>query len=311
MRVLDLFSGGGGFTRGAVEAGMRVMGAVEIDSNAAATYRQNFPSVTVFETDIRYLRTMTVEKSIGKVDVIIGGPPCEAYTPANPKRRKDPLERLYDDPLGRLVLEFVRFVGDLQPEAFVMENVLGLIDGELKGALRDEFGAVGYKVHFNVLNAEEYGVPSHRTRVFVSNLWLRPRKRRPPSAWEAIEDLFFWPKIPNHTFIPLPQKIERRVHKLRWGKAAVLFRGAGGIYRNYVRLEPTKIAPTVMGHSRFIHPFADRLLTPREQARLMGFPDGHVFLGGIESVFNQIGEAVPPPLARSLLEEVHRKLGAL
>ncbi len=311
MRVLDLFAGGGGFTRGAIQADLTVVGAVEIDDNAVKTYQENFPDVEIFHTDIRELRTEQVVARLGKIDIIIGGPPCEAYTPANPKRRKEPLERLYDDELGRLVLEFIRFVGDLQPKAFIMENVLGIIDGDLKEALRYEFGRVGYEIHFNILNAEEYGVPSHRTRVFISNYRLRPRKKRGLTVWDAIADLFEWPRLPNHVFVPLPRKIERRVHKLRWGKAAVVFKGSKGLYKNYIRLEPYDLAPTVMGHSRFIHPFSDRLLTPREQARLMGFPDNHVFIGGIESQYDQIGEAVPPPLAHALLEELTRKAGEL
>ncbi len=67
-----------------------------------------------------------------------------------------------------------------------------------------------------------------------------------------------------------------------------------------MRLNPWKPAPTVMGSVRFVHPFEDRVLTVREQARLMGFPDDHVFFGPKDSQFNQIGEAVPPPLARAI-----------
>ena len=63
-----------------------------------------------------------------------------------------------------------------------------------------------------------------------------------------------------------------------------------------------------MGHSRFVHPFEDRLLTVREQARLMGFPDDHVFLGGRNVQFDMVGEAVPVPLARAVAKEVKLKL---
>ncbi len=76
-----------------------------------------------------------------------------------------------------------------------------------------------------------------------------------------------------------------------------------------MRLNPWKPAPTVMGSVRFVHPFEDRVLTVREQARLMGFPDNHVFFGPKDSQFNQIGEAVPPPLARAIAKVVLKHLG--
>ncbi len=64
-----------------------------------------------------------------------------------------------------------------------------------------------------------------------------------------------------------------------------------------IRLNPREPAPTVLGSPQFIHPYEDRLLTVREQARLMGFPDYHVFLGSRDIQYNQVGEAVPPPLS--------------
>ncbi len=310
-RVIDLYAGGGGFTRGFEEAGFRTIAAIEWDWAAAETYRENFPHVRLYNVDIRELDAERVEKDVGRPDVIIGGPPCEPYTVANARRRKEPLERLYDDPMGRLVLHFVRFVGDLQPEAFVMENVLGVIEGDLKEALRYEFGRVGYEVKFNVLHAEDYGVPSRRTRVFVSNVRIKPKRERRRTVWDAIGDLpdpQEEPGIPNHEFRPLPKRLEEIIHKIHWGKAAVYFRGARGNYRNFVRLRPDEPAPTVMGSARFIHPFSDRLLTVRENARLMGFPDHHVFLGPVESQYDQVGEAVPPPLARKIAEELARRL---
>ncbi len=312
LTVLDLYAGGGGFSRGFVEAGFRVLAAVEWNWAAVETYKKNFPLVKVYNVDIRELDAERVEKDVGKVNVIIGGPPCEPYTVTNAKRRKEPIERLYEDPMGRLVLHFIRFVGDLQPDVFVMENVLGVIEGDLKDALRYEFGRVGYEVRFNVLYAEDYGVPSRRTRVFASNIRLRPKRKRRKTAWDALKDLpdpREDPSIPNHEFRPLPKRLEKEVHRIRWGKAAVYFRGARGNYRNFIRLSPNEPAPTVMGSSRFIHPFSDRLLTVRENARLMSFPDNHVFLGPVESQYDQVGEAVPPLLAKKIAKEVLRRVG--
>lgn len=306
MRVLDLFAGAGGFGWGFRRAGFEVVGAMEAWKYPAETYRRNFPDTLLWEADIREVDAVDVERRIGKPDVIIGGPPCEAYSVANANREEDPLDRLYKDPRGRLTLHFIRFVGDLQPETFVMENVLGIVEGGLKEALRYEFGRVGYDVRFNVLEASKYGVPSKRTRVFISPLRIRPRGERKKRVWDAIGDL---PdpreeSLQNHVFKALPAKIEKIVHRIKWGRAPIHFKGAKRTHQNYLRLHPQRVAPTVMGASRFIHPFSDRLLTVRENARLMSFPDSHIFFGPIEQQYNQAGEAVPPKLAFKIAEVV-------
>jgi len=312
---IDLFAGGGGFTRGFVRAGFRPLLAVENFPPAVETYRRNFPEAVVIARDIQEVHSAEILRVLGsrRPEVVIGGPPCEAYTRANPERKRDPLDRLYVDPRGRLVLHFIRIVGDLQPEIFVMENVPGIMDGGLDEVIREEFARVGYgKIYFNILYAEDYGTPSHRVRVFISNVRLKPRKTRHLRVIDAIGDLpppdpYYG--IPNHEYVPMSRRKRQRISKLRWGEALIHYRGYGGrVLGNYVRLHPYRLAPTVMGSARFVHPFENRVLTVREQARLMGFPDAHVFLGGRDPQFNQVGEAVPPPLARAIAEYIRKLL---
>ena len=263
--------------------------------------------------DISKISSKTLERIVGDVDVIIGSPPCEPYTAANPRRMEDPLDRLYKDPIGRLVLHFIRIVGDLKPKIFVMENVIGLIEGPLKNALRREFARVGYdKIYFNVLHAEDYCTPSHRRRVFVSNVPIRPPKcKKRITVEEALRGLpepnFYWP--PNHEPPYMPKRLEKRASKLGWGQALIHYRGSGGkLYPNMIKLHPKKVAPTVLGSSRFFHPYENRLLTVREQARLMGYPDNFIFLGSKDAQYNQVGESVPPPLSRAIAREVLKHL---
>ncbi|RLE98365.1 MAG: DNA (cytosine-5-)-methyltransferase [Thermoprotei archaeon] len=313
-RVVDLFCGAGGFSRGFAEEGFEIVLGVDNMRPVAEAFRLNFPHAKVLVEDVKLLHGEDIESLVGEVDVVIGGPPCEPFTSANPKRREDPLERLYTDPVGRLVLDFIRIVGDLRPKIFVMENVPALAEGPLKEALRKEFARVGYdNIYFNLLLAEDYGTPSHRLRLFISNIKLRPkRSRRRVVVIEAIGDLpppTSIHDIPNHEYVPLSPRKERRIRRLRWGEALIRYMGAEGkVYYNYVRLHPYRLAPTVMGSSRFIHPFEDRMLTVREQARLMGFPDHHVFYGGRDLQYDEVGEAVPVPLARAIAKEVRRFL---
>ncbi len=309
MRVLDLFSGGGGFSRGFMDAGFEIVGAVERGYWEAETFRYNFPRAHVWNTDIRELHADDVLQTIGRPDIVIGGPPCEAFTGANARRMKDPIDRLYVDLRGRLVLHFIRMVGDLEPEAFIMENVPGILEGELKSFLREEFGRIGYSVKFHVFDAELYGSPSERRRVFLSNVRLKPEMERGPIVWDVIGDLErLDERIPNHFPQSLSHKHEGKVWTLKWGKALVYYRGAKRNIRNFIRLHPFRRSPVVMGSSRFVHPFQPRLLTPREHARLMGFPDSHTFLGPLESQYNMAGEAVPVPLAYRLARSLLRKL---
>ena len=309
--VVDLFSGGGGFSRGFEEAGFRVVAAVDNYPPAAKTYKLNFPHTVMIaddikEIDLNHFKSYAgLEK--GSVDVVIASPPCEPFTGANPRRMPSPLDRLYSDPAGQLFIHAIRIIGELRPRFFVIENVPGIMEPSISSAIRKELARLGYKkVYFNLLKAEDYGTPSSRLRVFVSNAKLTPRRRRRVTVGEALRGLpepgSQWP--PNHDEPPEPPRRHRkRVPRLRKGEGLIEFEGAGGRrIPNYIRLDPDSQAPTVMGTSRFIHPYYDRLLTVREQARLMGFPDYHIFTGSRDAQYDMVGEAVPPPLARAIAE---------
>ena len=312
--LFDLFSGAGGFALGFERAGFESVIGVDNDRSAIRSYAANHKKAIALAEDISKLSSELLERLGGEPDVIIGSPPCEPYTAANPKRERDPLDRLYKDPVGRLVLHFIRIVGDIKPKVFVMENVKGLIEGSLKDAIRKEFERVGYKnVYFNVLRAEDYCVPSHRVRVFVSNIRIKPSKKckKKILVEKALRDLpppnREWP--PNHDPPSISNKMLRRIAKVRWGDAMIYYRGSGGkLYPNMIRLHPKKLAPTVLGSSRFIHPYENRLLTVREQARLMSYPDNFIFIGGRDSQYNQVGESVPPRLAEVIANVVRESL---
>ncbi len=312
-KIIDLFCGAGGFSLGFKLSG-RYKHLLAIDNlpAAAKTYKTNFPETLVLVEDIKDISGKLIQELVGEdIDVVIGSPPCEPFTGSNPRREKNPLDRLYKDPVGQLTLHFIRIVSDIKPRVFVMENVPAIMDDGLEKALRREFRQAGYsRIYFNVLKAEDYGTPSHRLRVFISNIKISPpRLGRYITVKEALKGLP--PEgghLPNHEIPPLSNKKLKRISRLRWGQALIYYEGAKRRLPNLIRLDPNKIAPTVLGSSRFIHPFYDRFLTVREQARLMGFPDSFVFLGGRDEQYNQVGEAVPVPLAKAVALEVARKL---
>lgn len=311
--MVDLFSGAGGFSRGFHEAGFKVVAALDNAPPVAKTYRANFPWVCFVEEDAKEVEGEDLLRLInGRPDVVIASPPCEAFTAANVRRLKEPLDRLYSDPIGRLTLHGIRLIGDLEPRVFIIENVPQIMENGLKKALRRELERVGFhEVYFNVLRAEDYGSPSKRTRVFISNVKIKPSPiRLRITAMEALKGL---PEpngeVPNHEFVPMSPRRYRKALKLRWGASLVKYEGSGKkLYTNWVKLHPFRPAPPVLGNSRFIHPFETRLLTVREHARLMGFPDDHIFLGGREAQFDMVGEAVPVPLAKAIALFIARAL---
>jgi DNA (cytosine-5)-methyltransferase 1 len=306
--VVDLFAGCGGFGFGFAEEGCRITRAVESFRTALETYVANVPLDEAVLGDVRRVDA----PALGRSDLVIGGPPCEAFTVANADRRRRPLDRLYLDPLGSLTLQFAILLKQLRPRAFVMENVPPIMEGPLEEELRVIFDRAGYPdVHFNRLLAEDVGTPSHRDRVFLSNLVLSPPKvARHVTVEEAIADLqTLDADVPNHVPPRLGRKQQAAVDAIGEGKSAYHYRaGDGRVHHTWTRLPPDRLAPTVKGLGRFVHPVEDRLLTPREHARLMGYPDDYVFHGSINEQYNMIGESVPPPVSRALAREAMRRL---
>jgi DNA (cytosine-5)-methyltransferase 1 len=305
--ILDLFCGAGGFAAGfQTTGGFEIIGAIDSGYEVSLTYQHNFPNAIFLNEDIHELHSQDILEKIKTVpDVIIASPPCEPYTSANTRRQKDPLTRLYDDEVGWLVLDTIRIIGDIHPDLFVVENVPELMSGELKWALQREFKRVGYDdVHFNVLLAEEYGTPSTRTRLFMSNIRIEPIRLKHQNTVQRVLNLpepTAFHDFLNHQYYSISPKKTKKMRNLKPGNAMVYFRSATlKTYTNWVRLNPTELAPTVIGHSRFIHPFEDRVLSVRENARLMGFPDNFEFFGGIDAQYDMVGEAVPPPLSSAI-----------
>ena len=315
-KFIDLFCGAGGFSLGFhLTSRFQCKLAIDNFKFAALTYKANSPRTLVLNEDIKENTNPRLLQLVkpDEIDVVIGSPPCEPFTGANPNREKNPVNRLYMDPQGQLTLHFIRVVGLYKPRIFVMENVPAIMDNGLREALLMEFKRIGYpRIYFNVLKAEEHGTPSRRTRVFISNIPINPPKSRGVIVVsEALRGLPRpgAPYISNHEPPPeLPPKKLRKATRLKAGKALVYYYGASALLPNLVKLDPNDVAPTVLGSSRFIHPFENRLLTVREQARLMGFPDSFIFIGGRDSQYNMVGEAVPVPLAMKVAEVVAQKL---
>ncbi len=300
MKLVDLFCGGGGSSTGFHQAGFDTKVAIDFAEHCVNTFNLNYPN-TAIQRDISTLRSEPIlELAGGKPDFVTASPPCEAYTSANEHRIKDPYARMYDDEVGRLMIHAIRLIGDLEPEFFMIENVMGIYEGDGPELLQEEFDQNGLgKVYFNKVQAIDYGVPSNRLRAIITNFKIKSPNYRSIKVNDAIGDLPD-PNYPDeyeyHYNPSINPKYAKKIPNVNAGNGIVHFSGASAQMKNWVRLFGDRVAPTVMGKSKFIHPTEDRILTPLEHARLMTFPDNYKYWGSNEQIYDIIGEAVPPKL---------------
>ncbi len=165
-RVADLFCGAGGLSEGFRQAGYRIVAGSDADPDACATFALNFPEARTVYGDLREAAVRSQLVSAAKAaDVIVGGPPCQAFSQVRNHCR------LIDDPRNSLYGEFVRIVRKLEPIAFVMENVPGLEQMGVKEQVLEDLGLKGaYRVRAQVVDAADFGVPQTRRRIVFTGL---------------------------------------------------------------------------------------------------------------------------------------------
>jgi DNA (cytosine-5)-methyltransferase 1 len=366
--AISLFAGAGGCSLGFKQAGFDVLLAIEKDADAVHTYNNNFPEVKCLHEDITELDAKDVMYKVGirprELTFLIGGPPCQGFSSAG--------TRFLDDPRNKLVKHYLRFLKDIQPRWFLMENVEGLLTagkGTYFPSLVKSFIEVGYSIQVHKLYSHWYGLPQKRKRVFlIGNLegsdFTMPSVTHSEvatmfegtsslSVLHAINDLpnpvgdenelLDYDKaalndyqqmmrgsiITDHWTLPLEEDAFERVRLLLQGQAMKhlpehlqhpsfkrrAFRrvmdgtpteSRGGAPSGIKRLDSSEPCLTITSASprEFIHPTENRFLTLRECARIQSFPDNFEFCGSAQSKIKQVGNAIPPLIAKILAEHL-------
>lgn len=325
LNYIDLFSGAGGMSLGFDQAGFTNVFSIDIEPRFCETYKANFPTHNLIQKDISKLSNEEIKTLIGKqtIDVIIGGPPCQGFSMAGNIGRK-----FTEDPRNQLFREFARVVDVVKPKYFVMENVARLFThnkGETKQEIIELFRKINYNVECKVVNTADYGIPQVRNRVLFignrisSNIFF-PKKtvEKPISIKQAIDKL---PKLnsgeksklPNHISMKHSEQMLKKMSYVSDGgnrnEIPEIIRPKSGDVRKYIRYNSSEPAVCVTGDMRKIfHYSQNRALTVRELATIQTFPLDFVFKGSTISQQQQVGNSVPPILAKEIALTVKKMM---
>ena len=322
LTYIDLFSGAGGLSLGFEQAGFQQLLSVEMEPDYCQTYRANFPHHQLLQKDLTTLTEQDLINCLNgqSVDLVIGGPPCQGFSMAGKIGRT-----FTDDPRNHLFKEFVRIVKIVRPCFFVMENVARLYthnSGKTRTEIIQAFQNIGYSVECKVLNAADFGVPQIRSRV----IFLGRRDKGKISFPEPFQishqtvgsAIGHFPKLAAGESNPHVANHEAMNHSAQMLEKMAFVKNGGnrndipeplrpktGDIRKYIRYDSNKPAVCITGDMRkVIHYEQNRALTVRELAALQSFPDNFVFCGNKIAQQQQVGNAVPPLLAKAIAESI-------
>jgi len=340
FKVIESFSGPGGMSLGLSYAGFELLFAFDSDKKSVETHNYNLGNKCVQENvynvkgkDI--LRKLNLKK--GELDLFAGGPPCQGFS----KQKKG---AHLGDKRNQLILEYIRLIDEISPKFFIFENVA--IFGQKRGKkyideMITKFS--NYMLHPHFYNSADYGLAQTRERFVIvgqrKDLVIPFIIPKPTvSVWKTIKDV-----IGDLPEPPSDYSVHSKYHNHQKAKISELnikrfsFVPEGGGWQNipdnmklkcHLRIDTTKggwpdvygrlkmngQCPTITGgfdnfsRGRYGHPISNRPITPREAARIQGFPDNFVFFGNRGDVRKQIGNAVPPPLAKVIGKQIAKCL---
>ena len=322
-------------TEGLIEAGFHVIAAVEIDKYSAQVYRANHEKhgVTLFENDIRLLDPKRILELFNcrPLHLLAGCPPCQGFSSLRRKNKK----RSHKDTRNSLILEYLRFVEQLQPATIIFENVPGIENYTLFKKVFSRLMTLGYSPDYKIVDVACYGVPQRRKRLVMMGSLLgkieMPVGKRVFSTvrdfigeLESVETTtdIVHKRYPHHSS-KVMQRIRLTPHDGGSRKdlpeeytLACHKQPNRGFNDVYGRLRWDDVSPTITGgclnpsKGRFIHPVEDRCITAREAALLQTFRHDYVFPNEIplSKVALMIGNAIPPAFCKIQSLSIKNKL---
>lgn len=341
--ALSFFSGAMGLDIGMRKGGIPAILACEFNKYCRMTIAENEPDMALIGDINKYEPEQILELAKlppnRKVDVIFGGPPCQAFSTAGARRA-------LDDERGNVFLRYIKVVEEIRPTYVVIENVRGLLSAPypyndvstpIKGGalcvILDRLKAAGYTISFELYNAANFGAPQIRERVvMIGKLgnekvsYLSPTHDENGSyelePWQTLQDAVSDIEDKEQHYIEFPEKRLKFYRMLTEGQywkdlppeaqeeamGAKLKLGGGktGFFRrlSFNRPSPTLVTDPTMPATDLCHPIADRPLSVEEYARIQGFPDDWKICGPIKEQYRQIGNAVPIRLGEAIAKTI-------
>ena len=331
---IDSFCGAGGLGLGLKQAGFDIRLSFDIDDTCIKTIKENekyfdHSALVADISDMLSGKALEIcHMKRGELFLLAGGPPCQGFSV---QRRGSDV-----DPRNQLVFKYARLVDELYPKYFVMENVSGIAGKRGKTILEqliDELKNIGYEVHINLLDAQDYGAPQRRKRYIIvgerADMGVHYQYPKPTGTHRTVRDTIGdlpeppmdgsdYPGISLHRRDRLSDINLKRIQALKPGQGREylpneLLADCHKIdssvigYRNvYGRMEWDDVAPTITARfdsftrGKFGHPDQDRSVSLREGALLQTFPMDFEFTGNKVDIARQIGNAVPPVLAEQI-----------
>lgn len=334
IRTLSLFSGAGGLDIGFHDVGFDIIESVEIEEKFCQTLKLNsgngkrFNNSKVNCIDIREY----TGNHLGNIDFIIGGPPCQTFSAAG-RRANGVLGTT--DARGVLFREYVRLLQELSPVGFLFENVYGIIGaqrGEAWKEILESFSDVGYKLYYRIVDAADYGVPQHRERLIIVGLKNGEFKfPRPTHGPDSLDDEQFYNAETAITGVTLSEEESKSGIGGRYG--ALLDDIPPGLNYSFYTEEMGHPNPVFAWRSKFSDflykadpntpvrtikasggaytgPFHwnNRFFAYPEYKRLQTFPDDYEISGTKQIAVKQIGNSVPPQLARMMALAIRQQV---
>jgi DNA (cytosine-5)-methyltransferase 1 len=316
---IEVCAGCGGLSTGFMDAGFQPLLINEIEKTFCETLKKNHKGANIVHGS---MLDLDLKPYKGKVDVLQGGVPCQAFSQAGERKG-------LEDPRGALIVHFNTLINDCEPKVFVVENVKGLTthnNGEtLKGVIEMFKNDGKYQVQYKVLNAVNYNVPQKRERILIvgvradiqkeftypvpseERVLLRDVLQNVPPSLGAI-----YPKKkadimalvpPGGCWINLPDGVKE---EYMGEKGMAAGGGKRGIARRLSMDEAclTLTTSPCQKQTERCHPTETRPLTVREYARIQTFPDSYEFMGSMANQYKQIGNAVPVQLAFAMAKRI-------
>lgn len=324
IKTLSLFSGAGGLDIGFSDIGFEIVNSVEIEQKFCETLEQNtgagkrFSNSKVSCIDIREFEGT----DLGKIDFIIGGPPCQTFSAAG-RRANGVLGTT--DARGVLFREYVRLLETLSPTGFLFENVYGIIGAQEGNAWKEilqEFSKVGYKLFYRVVDAADYGVPQHRERLLIVGLKKGGFKfPRPTHGPDSVDNAPFYNagmaldgvvssesdtenKLGGryaHLLDDIPPGLNYSFYTEEMGHPNPIFAWRSKFSDFLYKADPKEPVRTIKAsggaYTGPLH-WENRFFKQEEYKRLQTFPDNYKICGNKQTSVKQIGNSVPPQLAR-------------